>query len=255
MSEYKSSCQQVVYPRNMFMVPIVCGMHGPKTVAQMTGPDGTIYTGRCQTCQAEDPQDKRIYFDQKAAEGERCRRLLEAASIPPLYQGYSFQNFRIVSDNLLHVASRCHELIGGTLLFLTMVGTTGAGKTHLAVACVNEAVERGMSARYVKESEMFGEIKEAFDERGNSDRRVIRKYASYDLLVVDEISKTPHSAYNASALFDIIDDRYTSKRRTVFVGNITSEQMQSHFTDAMLSRMRQKGKAVQVVEADWRNYA
>lgn len=159
-----------------------------------------------------------------------------------------------MSDNLLHVASRCHEVLDGTLLFLTMVGTTGAGKTHLAVACVNEAINRGLSARYVKESEMFGEIKEAFDERGNSDRRVIRRFASYDLLVVDEISKAPHSAYNASALFDIIDDRYTSKRRTIFVGNITSEEMQLHFTDAMLSRMRQKGKAVQVVESDWRNH-
>lgn len=238
------------------MVEITCLKHGRKTVAQIIGPDGSTMTGRCQQCQAEEPRETKAVFDPKAANEERAKRLLEEACIPPLYEPYTFQNFRICSDNLMHVATRCRELIDGTWLFLLMTGTTGAGKTHLSVACVHAAIAQGLSARYVKESEMFGEIKEAFEERGNSDRRVIRKFSSYDLLVVDEVSKAPHSAYNASALFDIIDDRYSHAKRTIFVGNLIKNQAQddigAHFTDPMLSRMKQKGRIVQVVEADWR---
>jgi DNA replication protein DnaC len=237
------------------MVEIACPKHGRKTVAKITAPDGSTMTGRCQQCQAEEPREAKAVFDPKAANEERSRRLLEGANIPPIYADCTLQSFRIVNDNMLHVVTRCRELVDGTLLFLILTGTTGVGKSHLAVACMREAINQGQTALFVKEADMLGEIKEAVGERGKSDRRVIRKFSSYDLLVVDEMSKHDHSTYDTDALFDIIDNRFSNKCRTIFTGNLDSDQLKAHFTHPMQSRIKQCGRIGQIVEADWRDHA
>ena len=234
------------------MVEITCPKHGHKTVAQIFMPDGTRATGRCQDCQAEDPRENTATYNPQAATEEHTRRLTEQANIPAIYAEASFQSFRIVNENMMHVVTRCRELIDGTLLFLILTGTVGVGKTHLAVACVQDAISRGLSALYVKEADMLGEIKEALGEKGSSDRRVIRKFSGYDLLVVDEMSKRDHSTYDTAAMFDIIDNRFMAKRRTIFAGNLNGDELKAHFTEPMQSRIKQRGRIGQIIEADWR---
>ena len=64
------------------------------------------------------------------------------------------------------------------------VGPTGSGKTSLATGFLIEAIERGLTGRFVTFPKLVAELFRSVAD--HSDEKVLKKYLSYDCLVIEK---------------------------------------------------------------------
>jgi DNA replication protein DnaC len=87
-----------------------------------------------------------------------------------------------------------------------LLGNSGTGKTHLALALGLSACQRGHRVRFTTAAAMVHELLEAKDEKRLP--RYQKQMASYELLIVDELGFVPLSKSGAELLFEVFSQRY-----------------------------------------------
>ena len=160
------------------------------------------------------------------------------ARIPARYLDYSFGNFP-VQEGTYEAHQGALNFLCGKYLSLVLLGPTGLGKTSLAISVVRLAVQKGMTALFCKEAALLDEIKSTFSGGRESSQDVIRRFSKYDLLVIDEVGLSDWSLFDAATMTTIIDNRSANNLKTVFLGNLTTDQYAKHFNDQCISRLHQ----------------
>lgn len=89
---------------------------------------------------------------------------------------------------------------------LLLVGASGTGKTHLAIALGIAACAQGQRVRFFRVTELITQLLEARDERQLL--RFKSQLAKQHLLILDELGYVPASKVGAELLFDIIGTAY-----------------------------------------------
>jgi DNA replication protein DnaC len=83
---------------------------------------------------------------------------------------------------------------------LLLLGNSGTGKTHIALALGLSACQRGHRVRFTPAAARVSELIEARDDKHLL--RFQKQLASYELLIVDELGYVPLSKTGAELLFD-----------------------------------------------------
>lgn len=120
-----------------------------------------------------------------------------------------------------------------------LLGNSGTGKTHLALALGVSACQRGHRVRFTTAAAMVHELLEAKDEK-----RLLRfqkQMASYELLIVDELGFVPLSKSGAELLFEVFSQRY-ERGSTLVTSNLpfpewTEVLGSERLTGALLDRL------------------
>lgn len=99
---------------------------------------------------------------------------------------------------------------------LLLVGASGTGKTHLAIALGIAACEQGQRVRFFRVTELITQLLEARDERQLL--RFKAQLAKQHLLILDELGYVPASKVGAELLFDIIGTAYERQSLIVTSG-------------------------------------
>lgn len=202
-------------------------------------------------------------FDREMAIRERENRIrtreamadlhLSEFELPENLRQASFDNFIPCSDRQLEVASYAREFASNDDYIFAMLGKTGNGKSHLAVAMLREwCTCENPNCCYVTEKALFDELLEALSSKKVSSEQVVEKYIKYQELVIDEIGRSEPSAYKKENLLAIVTGRLDRKRKTVIIGNLTSEAFKDYFPDAVISRMSEGGRSFILKEEDYR---
>ena len=96
---------------------------------------------------------------------------------------------------------------------ILLVGNSGTGKTHVAVALGIAACGRGRRVRFYRVTELITQLLEAREERVLL--RLKAQLAKLDLLILDELGYVPASKVGSELLFDVISTAY--ERNSVIV--------------------------------------
>jgi DNA replication protein DnaC len=128
------------------------------------------------------------------------------------------------------------QLAGGEYIAkrenLIMVGPTGVGKTHLAIALGTVACSQGKRVRFHTAAGLVNELSEARDLHQLS--RIESRLDRHDLVVLDEVGYVPFSQDGARLLFNFISSKY-ERGSLILTSNLEFAKWTSVFGDEQLT--------------------
>lgn len=95
-------------------------------------------------------------------------------------------------------------------------GGCGTGKTYAAACAVRLCVEAGGKARLVTAKRLLDEVKDGYD---GGERDAIRRYASLDLLALDDLGAERATPWSVGELTDLVDERVAGGLPTIVTSN------------------------------------
>ena len=165
----------------------------------------------------------------ECAEGSLRERNLEQAGIPTRYRHCTLDSFEIWNpeDPTLAKAQRSVQefvdLYPKSEKGLLLMGPVGTGKTHLAVAALQQIMREKAPAvrgRFADFTSLVLEIQMTFNGSGSS-QEILRPLVETELLVLDELGAGKPTPWVMDLLYYMVNTRYLDGRVTVFTTNFS----------------------------------
>ena len=115
---------------------------------------------------------------------------------------------------------------------IIFMGTSGVGKTHLAVGIGIAAARKRISTYYITFNDLINQLIKA-----NSENRAdikIKYFCKYKLLIIDEIGYLPITKEGAYLFFQLINKRY-EKKSTILTTNQVFSKWPEVFGDSVVT--------------------
>ncbi|MDO4721398.1 MAG: ATP-binding protein [Peptostreptococcaceae bacterium] len=109
---------------------------------------------------------------------------------------------------------------------LMLSGQVGSGKTHLAIAILNNLLKRGVPVIYLEYRSFMTRMKQSIMDRDYYARE-LERYQKIPVLLIDDLFKGKITESDVQILYELINFRYFNKRSTIF----TSEKDVNHLLD------------------------
>lgn len=156
---------------------------------------------------------------------ESIARVLNSARIDRRYSRCSLENF-VLYDNAglkrAHTAARRFvQEFPNVERGLCFVGPHGIGKTHLAVAILQQLIrERGARGIFYDSTVLLREIRSTYDPGvPGQEFQILRPVLDRDVLVLDDIGKERFSDWVEETMNLIVTTRYNDRKITIFTSN------------------------------------
>lgn len=137
-----------------------------------------------------------------------------------------------------------------------ITGNTGTGKTHLAVGIIRRFAEAGwQNMRFETAAAMLSRFKECYKPQSEiSEYDLIRDYAGYNVLVIDDLGVENRTDNNIKLMQQIVDERFSKVTgKLIITSNFTTEVLAKAYGDRMLSRLTgTTGKVLHITAPDFR---
>jgi DNA replication protein DnaC len=150
--------------------------------------------------------ERLLAIEVTATEARRLASRLHFACLPTpaTLEGFDIDAAAGVDRKLLDELATCGYLESATNILL--VGTPGTGKTHLAVGLARSAVHAGYRTYFTTAADLAARCHRAAIEGRWA--TTMRFYAGTALLAIDELGYLPLPNEAASALFQVVSQRY-----------------------------------------------
>jgi len=203
----------------------------------------------------------------------RRERLAIEARIPEKFVHCRLDNFEVYHSvkgrrQLNHELSRPHEVakkfvkqypkVKRGLLFM---GPCGVGKTHLAVAIINELIrEKGVPCLFYDFQDLMKEIQHSYDrETKTTELAVLEPVINREVLVLDDLGARKVSDWMLDTLAYIVNQRYNHQRITILTSNWMDnpprpdeETLTDRIGVRLRSRLREMCQEFEIISEDYR---
>jgi len=133
---------------------------------------------------------------------------------------------------------------------LILLGKSGRGKTHLAVAIAYRAIQNGYNAAFVTAAALIEELSQASSDRKL--REALVPYLQPHVLVIDEVGYLSYGPDAANVLFHVVNERHRRGRPMLFTTNKSpltawGDVLHDHdLAEAIVDRVLEKGRLILV---------
>ncbi len=224
-------------------------------ICEVCGGIGLVPTGRgSQPCQCQVEQERRI----------RLGRM----GIPRLFASSTLAGFQPCphTQKALALAHRyvTNYIPGQTKTGLLLIGSTGVGKTHLAVGIARQLVdEKGIEARFVGMDDLVDRLRNASFEKdtAESKREIMQPIYAGELIVIDELGGAALNDFVFDIIERLIGRLYNEQYPVIVTTNNLNQQFDpkarqptlgERIGQRMFSRLQQMCFAIDMTGPDWR---
>lgn len=161
-------------------------------------------------------------------------------------------------QNMLQIVSICESFIldfdkdnGENLLFY---GDTGLGKTFMCNCIAKSLLDKGHLVIYQTAFKMF-EIIEDYKFKNAASHISKENYENLfdcDLLIIDDLGTELTNSFTNSELFNILNTRLLSGKKTIISTNLSPMQLGSNYAQRIFSRIFDRFKMVKFIGKDLR---
>lgn len=265
MADSDQNCEPEIMTERT-AVKLTCETHGEYdgSVQVMFGKE---FKSACPIC-AEERRNKNRDFERRqeqARKEAKIRAALQRSGIPKRYIGNSLDSYATTKpgqSQALAIARAYAENFAETLdagRCLIFTGTTGTGKTHLATAIANRAIQQGHTAIFASVREIVGAVKNTWRKGvDKTEQEAMEPYVACDLLVIDEVGVQFDTDAERLIMFDVINRRYENVRPMILISNLPIDaqsgepSVRSVLGDRVLDRLRENGG--KLVKFNWESH-
>lgn len=191
------------------------------------------------------------------ARGERTRQTLQKLATLPAVKTLEQFDFGFASG-----VSKPQIMDLAGLAFLerlenvVLLGPSGVGKTHLAIALAMRAIQAGIKTRFLTAADLMLQLRSA-NSQGRLREYFNRAVLGPRLLVVDELGYLPFGREEASLFFNVVAKRY-ERGSMILTSNLPFPQWASALADdttltaALLDRLLHHAHIVQIAGESYR---
>ncbi len=135
------------------------------------------------------------------------------------------------------------------------IGSTGVGKTHLAIALAHHACIKGHRVLYTTAIDIVNHLAAA--QQANCFARELRKFVRPPVMLIDELGYLPINQQGADALFQVVSQRY-ERASTILTTNRKFKEWPKTFnsdsvlTSALLDRLLHRAEVVVIEGPSYR---
>jgi len=169
---------------------------------------------------------------------ERAEIVMERARVPKRYEHCDFESYATdLTDGKTWTAQHEQALKQAKLLTqafvrdypgtekgLLLMGPSGVGKTHLAVAALKDLIRRGHQGLFCDYRELLKEIQASYNPSSEStEMGVLEPIRTAEILVLDDLGASKPSAWVLDIIGLVLNARYNEKRMTMLTTNYLDE--------------------------------
>ena len=172
---------------------------------------------------------------------------------------YTFDNFRtrngddLPSDscNLGLIKCIVEDWAAAPRGSLTLIGDTGRGKTHLAAAVANAALERGETVWFAVVPDLLDLLRSTYQvDSEHTYDELSESLREADLLILDDFGAHSPTPWSDEKLYQLYAARYVAQRPTMFTTNYAPGEMEERIASRLLDK--ETGKSLGIDAPDYR---
>lgn len=144
-------------------------------------------------------------------------------------------------ENMKRVFAVCegyaHGFANYPIKNLFFSGSTGLGKTFLSACIAREVSNAGFSVVYDTAINVFARFEDKKFGREDEAKNDTHRYLNCDLLILDDLGSELTSPFVQTALYELINSRLVSGKRTVISSNLSMDDVRARYSPQVASRL------------------
>jgi DNA replication protein DnaC len=214
----------------------------PPALQKKYGKPGEWYYHPC-TPECEKKDERREW--ELMRRDARVATLRDRSGLSKRMKGYTFASFK---PYVSPAAARATEKVEAYLKSweenqedgrgLYFCGDVGTGKTHLAVAVMNEIITRKrVPSLFVTVPELLDNLRGAYNDPGRDIDEWMDSVKNADLLLLDDLGAERANEWVRERIFVIVNHRYREELPTIFTSNTGPKDLAAQLGERTASRI------------------
>ena len=159
----------------------------------------------------------------------RAQQNLENARIPARYETCEFSTLTLYENEDMDRAVRIAKEFAASFPLcakgLLLIGPTGIGKTHIAMAVLREVTLRGFHGIYYNTRELLSALRATYNAKApQSEAEILNQVVRAELLVLDDLGAERFTEWMDDMMHLVIDGRYNRRLQTILTTNYPDDK-------------------------------